>query len=825
MKMNQRAIIILICIVLLNTSCSLIHTPTSSDDRPTPPFPIDEPTPIPLSKTTITVTVPADTPANADLSIELIDEVSGWPYNTSNLPLTRLDDGHWQLEMTPPAGSLLRYRYLRNNPELSVEASANGTAIQYRVLQIPSTAEIQEIITAWTDSPYQGNVGRILGRVVEAETGKPLAEMIVSVAGKLTFTDGKGNFRVEGLVPGLHNITVFSPDGSYAPAQQGAIIAADSTTPAQLNLHPAKKIQVTFEVSVPQDTYEGTDIRIAGNLKQFGHLFTQMDGGMTNAISKMPAMVEVDPTHYIQIIDLYAGTDLRYKYSIGDGLQNAERDANGEIYTRQVILPDHDLIIRDAVERWQGQNQGATHFWALVPSETPDKDQVSIQFNTGNWLQPLPMWRTGEREWFYTLYNLPSNQPVTYRYCRNQQCGSADDIETPGSDALGRSLTPSSGEQEARDTVTQWIWWSGIETILPFEPPQLGPRPGFELGFEYLPDYTPTWDPYLTQGFQEISTTGANAVILSPSWVVSQNHVIPDLTFDPALAPFSSSLKSYISAAQLSGLAVVLHPRLIFPKESSEIWWQISRRDENWWTTWFEQYKSFILSYAQVAQEASVSKIVLGGPEFAPALPDGQLSDGSTSGVPILSNSHWRELITEIRSTYSGSIAFELELKDALQSPPPFLDLIDEIHLYWHAPLSISGTSDIPEMQVEARTILNNTVLNAPALSGKSLVISVEYPSVEGGTTICLTNEDGECVDASIFDQGAFIYSDFQTDLDEQAKAITAVLTEAYYQGSISGFYVRRYNPIVALQDKSASVNGKPAFAVLNLLYQRIKEP
>jgi hypothetical protein len=120
---------------------------------------------------------------------------------------------------------------------------------------------------------------------------------------------------------------------------------------------------------------------------------------------------------------------------------------------------------------------------------------------------------------------------------------------------------------------------------------------------------------------------------------------------------------------------------------------------------------------------------------------------------------------------------------------------------------------------------LNNQVLNVPFLSGKPLVISVEYPSVQGGTISCLTSEDGECVDASLFDQGAFIHSDFQIDLNEQAEAITAVLTEAYYQGAITGFYVRRYNPIVALRDKSASVNGKPALNVLNSLYHEINSP
>ena len=46
---------------------------------------------------------------------------------------------------------------------------------------------------------------------------------------------------------------------------------------------------------------------------------------------------------------------------------------------------------------------------------------------------------------------------------------------------------------------------------------------------------------------------------------------------------------------------------------------------------------------------------------------------------------------------------------------------------------------------------------------------------------------------------------------------------EVYFQGAITGFYVDRYNPIVALQDKSASINGKPALTIINSLSLRFQ--
>jgi len=248
MKFNLRSFPILICILMICSSCSMLTEPTTESTRPTPPFPIDEPTPIPLSEITITITTPANTPTNAELSLELLDEITGWPYNTKLFPLSQRNDGRWELKITPPAGSLLRYRYLRQNPGPVVEAGTDGIPIRYRTLLVPGSTQVEDIIAAWTDVPYQGTTGRILGRFVDEESGQPLSEIIANVAGQTVFSDSEGMFRVDGLVPGLHRITAFSPDGSTIQAQQGAIIAADSTTPAQMSLMPAKRIQVTFEV-------------------------------------------------------------------------------------------------------------------------------------------------------------------------------------------------------------------------------------------------------------------------------------------------------------------------------------------------------------------------------------------------------------------------------------------------------------------------------------------------------------------------------------------------------------------------------------------------
>lgn len=814
----------MLALLSLLGSCAWPGGSPTKSLQPTSPFPAADPTLIPISEVSITVTVPASTPANADIVMVILDEVTGWPYNKKSLPLARMSDGRWQIRLSPPAGSLLRYHYLRRSPTESIEWTTNYQPVRYRVLHAAGPMEVEDIIAAWNDSPYQGPTGRIIGRIVDGLNGYPLAETMVHVSGQLLFTDGRGNFQAEGLVPGLQTITAFSYDGAYSPAQQGALIAADDITPAQMGMIPAQRVQVTFEVAVPEGTLEGIPIRIAGNLRQFGHIFTELPAGTTALAADMPTLIEVDPRHYIQIMDLYAGTDLRYKYTLGDGLWNAERDQEGQLITRQVIIPNQDLVIRDDIAQWNGANQGTISFLLSVPSETPLSDEVSLQFNPSIWHPPVPMWRVGDHAWFYSLYGqIDPLGAVGYRYCRNQQCGIADDLATAGPTSTGRQFTLTKSQQDIADAVTAWNWLASGALTTPTPSVEIRSRPEFKAGVEVLPHYRTTWKPYIKSGLREIANLGSNSIILTPTWAATQNNPLPTLGFDPAYTPYGDFLKAVIREAQGLGLEVILHPTLEFPKSNMADWWQSAARNEAWWTSFYDHYESFILTYAKLAAESDISKIVLGGPDIAPALPDGILADGSPSQAPGLAAAYWRSLIRETRAIYPGPIAFELELGTSMQAMPPFMDNIDEIHIYWHAPLASEVDASFQELQAVAGVQMANSFLSSEALHGKPISLSVEYASIEGGATACPIMAENVCLPTYLLDQGAMMGAHLQVDMQEQAIAIEAVLMQAHLQRAITGFYVRRYNPIVGLQDQSASVNGKVAGELLKIWYLAIR--
>jgi hypothetical protein len=311
---------------------------------------------------------------------------------------------------------------------------------------------------------------------------------------------------------------------------------------------------------------------------------------------------------------------------------------------------------------------------------------------------------------------------------------------------------------------------------------------------------------------------GANAIVFTPTWVLQRANPLPQIQFDPLYSPFRAELLRGSQDALGLGLKPIYRPNLILPIEelgSFDTWWEGASRDSAWWSVWFEEYRSFILTHAVQATDAGAAKLIISGPEISPAWPDGTLSDGSSSNVPADADQRWRDLIEEIREVFPGTLAIELEYGEELQEPPSFTDALDEVHVYWHAPLTRAMDSSLTEMQASAVDHLDRIALYSQAYSDIPFVLSVEYLSIDGGGTACAQVNNGDCIPASAFDQGSEVDPAFEVDLEEQAKAFNAVLLAAYNRPEITGFFARRFNPAVMLQDQSASIYGKPAADVL----------
>ncbi len=814
-------LLLVMLLIPLVSGCSLADI-FSGSSGPTP-RPIPTATPLPAAEVVFSVAPPADTTSKSDLALVVVDEVTGLDYNTVTHEMKRQKDGHWEVHLAVPVGSVLHYRYTRQSPSPADEADTMGNPIEYRLAKIDGPTRIDDVIATWSDTAYQGPVGRIIGQLTDQADGSPLAEMIVAVAGVRTFSDGEGNFRIEGLQPGLHQLVVISPTGAYLSVQQGTLIAADSTTPVALQLSAAQRVQVTFEISVPDDTIPGTPLRIAGNVQQMGDIFSPLSGGVNLSVAKMPEALLVTPTDYISVVTLYSGTDLRYKYTLGDGFWNAERDPDGYFLTRQLIVPDYDIIVKDAVATWHGGSKGSVQFNVTVPADTPPGEQISLQLNPYTWFEPIPMWPQDENQWFYVLHGpLDFSGTIGYRYCRNGQCDSADDIETAGSNSMGRPLTPSRDSQQLLDEVTAWWWLSSDSPPTTIIAPAIKARKDFEVGVELVSNYHPNLQAMSAAMLDSVADLGSNAIVLTPSWVLDENDPAPNIAFDPSRAPFAADLGNTIREATKRGLEVTLRPTLSVEDGSLQNWWLTATRDSAWWDVWYEEYRSFILTYAQLAERNHVTRLVLGGVETMPALPGGLIAGGVPSEVPMDAEHRWLDLITEIGEIFDGELAFQIELSDELQAIPNFMVACDAVYVYWHAPLATTQDASPAEMQSAASSLLDTVLLANPALSNVPIFLSVEYLSIEGSASACAKAPDETCRDNTEFEQGAIVDPDLGVDLLAQAQALNAVLLEATIRDEIQGFFVRGYNPSVVLQDKSASIYGKPGRDVIWYWYARL---
>jgi hypothetical protein len=130
---------------------------------------------------------------------------------------------------------------------------------------------------------------------------------------------------------------------------------------------------------------------------------------------------------------------------------------------------------------------------------------------------------TRENRWVYVLYSpLSPIENFGYRYCRVDQCGSADDAQTPGNDTAGRVIEVTGGNQTIEDTVQSWVWWGLATENQPVETEVKSRNEDFFRGIELQPSYHPSWTPRLPSTFDRVNRVGAN-------WLCSrQPGLIPD---------------------------------------------------------------------------------------------------------------------------------------------------------------------------------------------------------------------------------------------------------------------------------------------------------
>lgn len=769
---------------------------------------------------TFQVSLPQPLPAGDSIYLTLLDEVTGLSFNTQPYIMQAEGAQSYSVSLPVIVGQVLKYRYTRKGAVTVEEHLYNDRPVRYRIYDVEGPATVHDVISRWTDTEITGPTGRIMGKALDHSTGKPISSLLVTAGGEQAFTLADGTFLLEGLPPGTHNLVFFAMDGSYHIYQQGAVIAANSTTPVSLELEPASLVTVIFTTSVPLDTPQDAPLRLAGSLLQLGNTFADLSGGVSSLASRMPVMGKLADGRYILTLNLPAGTYIEYKYTLGDGLWSSELTSAGDFRIHRMIVPEGGIELNDVVQSWQAPDTTPLTFHVTVPTDTPPGEHVSIQFNPGfGWLEPLPMQpiigTQSPSQWRFTLTGPFNKLPnLHYRYCRQEQCSAADDAATMGPEATGRVVDLASNPGSINDSVTSWAWLSSVDQPASVPDVTVTSRgPGFTAGVAFQPTYHPSYAPLIDNSIHQVSALGVNWLVLSPTWTFT-NVNPPILETLPSHDVPLPELASAIGSAQSEHLNVAIYPQPNFPIEPYA-WWQKAARDFPWWVAFYERYSNFITNFASVAANNEGGVLVMGGDWLSPALPNGKLADGTPANVPVDSEVRWRELIKRVQNTYHGKLAWALSYPEGIHDPPPFLDAFDEIYLLWSAPLATEPGTPLDQLQSQAAGILDQEILPFQQLVGKPVVLAISYPSIDQAFTGCIPLTGDRCFDYAHLVQPNPDIPQVNLNLQAQADAYNAVLSAINDRPWITGFVSMGYYPPALLVDKSTSIHGKPAGGVL----------
>lgn len=824
MKSKTRsALMVSLCLLaLIVTACqiSLFQPPSGGPTQPSGPV-VPSPTPQPRAQTTFIISIPEPLAAGESLTLSILDEVTGLSFNAVNYPMQAKDSFTYTATVALPMNAVIKYRYIRQSGRPILEDTALDAPIRYRLYYVAGPGGVQDIVGSWEDKTYTRPTGGIQGRVTNVDTGASVPSLLVTAGGVQSITDSAGRFDLQGLPTGTHNLVVYSLDGIYQPFEQGALVAEKlNTTVDQLKVKASPLVHVTFNVTAPNDI-QGAPIRIAGNLIELGNTFADMKGGMNTVADRMPIMALQPDGHYQVTLSLPVGAYVQYKYTLGDGFWNAEHKATGEFKLHEFVVPAQDILIQDIVATWQAGNSAPILFEVTVPSTTQVSDIIYIQFNPYGWTEPIPMWPLGNDKWAYKLYG-PLNMLGTfhYRYCRNGQCGSADDLATAGDSVKGREISTSLISQDIQDTVDKW---AGLDHTDPttLVGSTIPARPsGFMTGVEFQSTYQPNWSYYNPQAVQNVQALGANWVIFTPSWTFKRSSPL-EFGTNPGQDPFWLDSAIMVSQARAMNLNVALFPIPRFTTTVADFW-KNAPRDGAWWQNWFDHYRAFAVNYADLATQSGSQAIILGGDWLDPAMPGGLLADGTSSGVPADADVRWKAIVAEIRQHFNGKVLWALPYTPGkFQTSLVFLQDTDGVYLLWNAALTKQAGASKTDMATQAAKLLDNEVSALPLLINKPLIIALAYPSASGAASGCLSDGKGGCLDWTALSQPNNPGS-VSVDLQAQADIYEVMLNAVNTRPWVGGIVTRGYYPPAMLQDKSASVHGKPAADLLWYWFPRL---
>jgi len=200
--------------------------------------------------------------------------------------------------------------------------------------------------------------------------------------------------------------------------------------------------------------------------------------------------------------------------------------------------------------------------------------------------------------------------------------------------------------------------------------------------------------------------------------------------------PMDSGIEQAVQKAKSLGMRTVLKPH-IDPDDGSWRGYINFGADEAAWTSWFNNYRNFILHYAQLAEDNQIDMFII-GTELA----------GTTH------RSEWEQIIDDIRAVFSGEITYAADNDNYYNIT--WWDKLDYIGVDAYFPLTSSYDPTLSELVDEWNMIAQDLEAFSQVWNKKIIITEVGYQSYDGAnitpwwatTSVYDEQEQADCYEA-----------------------------------------------------------------------------
>lgn len=319
------------------------------------------------------------------------------------------------------------------------------------------------------------------------------------------------------------------------------------------------------------------------------------------------------------------------------------------------------------------------------------------------------------------------------------------------------TTTAEESPAEKQKGISYASWWEGQYS-----------EPGSDLALANLADTGANWISLIVTIYQDS---------ISSFDIYATNNTASD-----------DDLIHVINEAHNLGLKVMLKPHLDLNYDPDHWRGQIGLNfTEEKWATWFASYKNFINHYSQLAQTYDVEQFCV----------------GTELHTSERWEAEWREIISDVRNQYSGSLIYTANHGD--ETSITWWDALDYIGIDAYYPLSNNNNPTLMELKATWQTKISTLEALASTWNKSIIFAEIGYRSLDGST------------------QHPWDYWVIGTiDLQEQADAYQATFESVFNQPWLGGIYWWYWNtdPFQGgTCDDDYTTYDKPAEDILRLWY------